>query len=117
MESSGKAGRCHISKATLDHLNDEYEVEPGTPNEFLEEHNVECFFIKVPKESEDEDDENVSVTWQQDIFSEFFRLRLQVENSTLTLKIWALRSEGVKTSFWARITLHMTFNFHDTKRH
>ena len=60
MESSGKAGRCHISKATLDHLNDEYEVEPGTPNEFLEEHNVECFFIKVPKESEDEDDENVS---------------------------------------------------------
>ena len=72
MESSGKAGRCHISKATLDHLNDEYEVEPGTPNEFLEEHNVECFFIKVPKESEDEDDENVSVTWHQDIFSKNF---------------------------------------------
>ena len=70
MESSGKAGRCHISKATLDHLNDEYEVEPGTPNEFLEEHNVECFFIKVPKESEDEDDENVS--FFENFFLPFF---------------------------------------------
>ena len=73
MESSGKAGRCHISKATLDHLNDEYEVEPGTPNEFLEEHNVECFFIKVPKESEDEDDENVSF-FENFFFAIFFKI-------------------------------------------
>ena len=31
----------------------------------------------------------------------------QVENSTLTLKFWALRSKRVKRSFGARITLNM----------
>ena len=41
------AGKCHISKATLDNLNGEYDVEPGTPNEFLNEHKVETFFIKT----------------------------------------------------------------------
>ena len=46
MESSGLAGKCHISEATLLHLNGEYDVEPGTPNEFLQAHNIKTFFIK-----------------------------------------------------------------------
>ena len=46
MESSGMAGKCHISKATFDHLGGEYDVEPGTPNQFLEDHGIETFFIK-----------------------------------------------------------------------
>jgi len=46
MESSGMAGRCHISEATLNHLQGEYEVDPGTPNSFLEEHQVKTYFIK-----------------------------------------------------------------------
>ena len=40
------AGRCHISEATLNHLQGEYEVDPGTPNSFLEEHQVKTYFIK-----------------------------------------------------------------------
>ena len=44
-----------------------------------------------------------------DIFSKiFFCPRWQVENSTLTLKFWALKSKGVNTSFGARITLVIT---------
>ena len=35
--------------------------------------------------------------------------RWQVENSTLTLKFWALRSKRVKRSFGARTTLFMTW--------
>jgi adenylate cyclase 7 len=46
MESAGMAGKCHISEATLNNLNGEYEVEDGTPNEFLDEHNVKTYFIK-----------------------------------------------------------------------
>ena len=35
MESAGAPGKCHISEATLNCLNNAYEVEDGTPNEFL----------------------------------------------------------------------------------
>ena len=41
-------------------------------------------------------------------FEKIFCPRWQVENSTMTLKFWALRSKGVKTSLGARITLVMT---------
>ena len=37
-----------------------------------------------------------------------------MENSTLTLKIWSLRSNGVKTSFRARITLIMAHKWWGT---
>ena len=40
-------------------------------------------------------------------FEKNFCPRWQVENSTMTLKFWALRSKGVKTSLGARITLIM----------
>jgi len=46
MESSGMAGKCHISQATYDHLSYEYDVEPGTPNQFLEDHGIETYFVK-----------------------------------------------------------------------
>ena len=41
-------------------------------------------------------------------FEKVFCPRWQVENSTLTLKFWALRSKRVKRSFRARITLVIT---------
>ena len=41
-------------------------------------------------------------------FEKKFCPRWQVENSTMTLKFWALRSKGVKTSLGARITLVMS---------
>ena len=41
-------------------------------------------------------------------FEKNFCPRWQVENSRMTLKFWALRSKGVKTSLGARITLIMT---------
>ena len=40
-------------------------------------------------------------------FEKLFCPRCLVENSTLTLKIWALKSNGVKSSFGARIALIM----------
>ena len=47
MESAGMAGKCHISESTLLHLNGEYAVEEGTPNDFLKEHKIKTFFIKT----------------------------------------------------------------------
>ena len=38
MEAGGEAGRVHVTQATLDHLRQEYEVEPGmghTRNQYL----------------------------------------------------------------------------------
>ncbi|XP_049854245.1 adenylate cyclase type 8 isoform X4 [Schistocerca gregaria] len=49
MESGGIPGRVHISKATLDCLNNAYEVEPGygeTRDNYLKEQGVETFLIK-----------------------------------------------------------------------
>ena len=42
-------------------------------------------------------------------FGHFFERKNFPDNFMLTLRIWALRSNGVKTSFGARITLFMTF--------
>lgn len=46
--------RIHISKATLDCLNGDYNVEEGhgkERNEFLRKHNIETYLIKQPEES------------------------------------------------------------------
>nr|CAD7601986.1 unnamed protein product [Timema genevievae] len=49
LESGGIPGRVHISKATLECLNDVYEVEPGlgdTRDPYLKDHDVETYLIK-----------------------------------------------------------------------
>ncbi|XP_017516690.1 adenylate cyclase type 8 isoform X3 [Manis javanica] len=54
LESGGIPGRIHISKATLDCLNGDYNVEEGhgkDRNEFLRKHNIETYLIKQPEES------------------------------------------------------------------
>ncbi|XP_065122406.1 adenylate cyclase type 8 isoform X2 [Paramisgurnus dabryanus] len=54
LESGGIPGRIHISKAALDCLNSDYEVEEGhgkDRNDFLRRHNIETFLIKQPEES------------------------------------------------------------------
>ncbi|XP_015210402.2 adenylate cyclase type 8 isoform X2 [Lepisosteus oculatus] len=54
LESGGIPGRIHISKAALDCLNGDYEVEEGhgkERNEFLRKHNIETYLIKQPDES------------------------------------------------------------------
>uniref|UniRef100_A0A4W5KXK2 adenylate cyclase n=1 Tax=Hucho hucho TaxID=62062 RepID=A0A4W5KXK2_9TELE len=48
MEAGGLPGKVHITKATLDSLNGDYEVEPGNGHErnaFLLKHQIETFFI------------------------------------------------------------------------
>ncbi|KAF7690194.1 adenylate cyclase type 1 isoform X1 [Silurus meridionalis] len=48
MEAGGLPGKVHITKATLECLNGDYEVEPGNGHErhaFLSKHAIETFFI------------------------------------------------------------------------
>uniref|UniRef100_A0A672J1C3 adenylate cyclase n=1 Tax=Salarias fasciatus TaxID=181472 RepID=A0A672J1C3_SALFA len=48
MEAGGKAGRIHITNATLQYLNGDYEVEPGfggERNAYLKENNIETFLV------------------------------------------------------------------------
>uniref|UniRef100_A0A8C5NBH6 adenylate cyclase n=1 Tax=Gouania willdenowi TaxID=441366 RepID=A0A8C5NBH6_GOUWI len=48
MEAGGRAGRIHITKATLQYLNGDYEVEPGfggERNAYLKENNIETFLV------------------------------------------------------------------------
>ncbi|XP_045909829.1 adenylate cyclase type 5 isoform X1 [Micropterus dolomieu] len=48
MEAGGKAGRIHITKATLNYLNGDYDVEQGTGgdrNAYLKKHNIETYLI------------------------------------------------------------------------
>ncbi|KAJ8397017.1 hypothetical protein AAFF_G00010710 [Aldrovandia affinis] len=48
MEAGGKAGRIHITKATLQYLNGDYEVEPGfggDRNAYLKENSIETFLV------------------------------------------------------------------------
>lgn len=49
-----RSRRIHISKAALDCLNGDYEVEEGhgkDRNDFLRRHNIETYLIKQPEES------------------------------------------------------------------
>ncbi|KAF6117259.1 adenylate cyclase 6 [Phyllostomus discolor] len=48
MEAGGRAGRIHITRATLQYLNGDYEVEPGhggERNAYLKEQHIETFLI------------------------------------------------------------------------
>ncbi|XP_044141015.1 LOW QUALITY PROTEIN: adenylate cyclase type 6 [Bufo gargarizans] len=48
MEAGGKAGRIHITSATLNYLNGDYEVEPGhggERNAYLKEHDIKTFLV------------------------------------------------------------------------
>ncbi|XP_052003824.1 adenylate cyclase type 5-like isoform X1 [Xyrauchen texanus] len=48
MEAGGKAGLIHITKATLNYLNGDYDVEPGFGGErniYLKKHNIETYLI------------------------------------------------------------------------
>uniref|UniRef100_A0A3Q3MY03 Adenylate cyclase type 5 n=1 Tax=Mastacembelus armatus TaxID=205130 RepID=A0A3Q3MY03_9TELE len=48
MEAGGKAGRIHITKATLNYLNGDYDVEPGAGGErnaYLKKNNIETYLI------------------------------------------------------------------------
>ncbi|XDV46085.1 hypothetical protein PO909_014039, partial [Leuciscus waleckii] len=48
MEAGGQAGRIHITKATLQYLNGDYEVEPGyggERNAYLNKNNIETFLV------------------------------------------------------------------------
>ncbi|KAG7276426.1 LOW QUALITY PROTEIN: hypothetical protein CRUP_007486 [Coryphaenoides rupestris] len=48
MEAGGQAGRIHITKATLNYLNGDYDVEAGTGGErdpYLKKHNIETYLI------------------------------------------------------------------------
>ncbi|KAK7499413.1 hypothetical protein BaRGS_00009388, partial [Batillaria attramentaria] len=50
MEAGGIPGRVHITRATLEHLHGDYELEAGNGgdrNAFLKHHNVETFLIKA----------------------------------------------------------------------
>ncbi|GFO36851.1 adenylate cyclase, partial [Plakobranchus ocellatus] len=50
MESGGIAGRVHITRATLDQLHGQYDVEPGNGGErdaYIQKLGVETFFIKT----------------------------------------------------------------------
>ncbi|XP_068458170.1 adenylate cyclase type 5 [Clinocottus analis] len=48
MEAGGQAGRIHITKATLNYLNGDYDVEDGAGGErnaYLKTHNIETYLI------------------------------------------------------------------------
>ncbi|KAM6986299.1 adenylate cyclase type 5 [Aplochiton taeniatus] len=48
MEAGGAAGRIHITKATLNYLNGDYDVEPGAGEErnvYLKKHSIETYLI------------------------------------------------------------------------
>ncbi|XP_023240199.1 adenylate cyclase type 2-like, partial [Centruroides sculpturatus] len=58
MESGGVPGRVHITKATLEQLDDRFEIEPGEGHlrdQYLSDHQIETYLIVPPKEDEDKE--------------------------------------------------------------
>lgn len=57
MESGGVPGKVHITGATLQHLDDQFQVEEGngqTRDQYLSEHQVETYLIIPPKDKDNE---------------------------------------------------------------
>ncbi|XP_064103629.1 adenylate cyclase type 2-like [Macrobrachium nipponense] len=57
MESGGVPGRVHVTRATLNQLDDRFHVEPGEGHlrdQYLADHKVETFLIVAPKQDENE---------------------------------------------------------------
>ncbi|XP_064798735.1 adenylate cyclase type 8 isoform X1 [Oncorhynchus masou masou] len=84
LESGGIPGRIHISKASLDCLNGDYEVEEGhgkDRNEFLRRHNIETYLIKQPEES--------LLTLPEDIMKEATSTDRRVSSATFNQGSWS----------------------------
>ncbi|XP_035656490.1 adenylate cyclase type 8 isoform X1 [Oncorhynchus keta] len=84
LESGGIPGRIHISKASLDCLNGDYEVEEGhgkDRNEFLRRHNIETYLIKQPEES--------LLTLPEDIMKEASSSDRRVSSATFNQGSWS----------------------------
>ncbi|XP_063696616.1 adenylate cyclase type 2 isoform X2 [Culicoides brevitarsis] len=63
MESGGLPGRVHITKATLNHLGQKFNVEPGngsSRNSYLEDHKIETFLIIPPKAKASESPQQIN---------------------------------------------------------
>lgn len=76
--------RIHISKASLDCLNGDYEVEEGhgkDRNEFLRRHNIETYLIKQPEES--------LLTLPEDIMKEATSTDRRVSSATFNQGSWS----------------------------
>ncbi|XP_068215404.1 adenylate cyclase type 2-like isoform X2 [Palaemon carinicauda] len=57
MESGGVPGRVHVTRATLNQLDDRFHVEPGEGHlreQYLADHKVETFLIVAPKQDEND---------------------------------------------------------------
>uniref|UniRef100_A0A8D0C0E8 Adenylate cyclase type 5 n=1 Tax=Salvator merianae TaxID=96440 RepID=A0A8D0C0E8_SALMN len=97
MEAGGKAGRIHITKATLNYLNGDYEVElgfGGERNAYLKEHSIETFLIvrcSQKRGFEDPKDKNIQESMNpEDEVDEFLGRAIDARS------IDRLRSEHVR---------------------
>uniref|UniRef100_A0A674BN43 Adenylate cyclase type 8 n=1 Tax=Salmo trutta TaxID=8032 RepID=A0A674BN43_SALTR len=109
LESGGIPGRIHISKASLDCLNGDYEVEEGhgkDRNEFLRRHNIETYLIKQPEES--------LLTLPEDIMKEATSTDRRVSSATFNQGSWSpeLPFDNIvgKQNLWCDFDKSSTFS-------
>ncbi|XP_023833625.1 adenylate cyclase type 8 isoform X2 [Salvelinus sp. IW2-2015] len=109
LESGGIPGRIHISKASLDCLNGDYEVEEGhgkDRNEFLRRHNIETYLIKQPEES--------LLTLPEDIMKEATSTDRRVSSTTFNQGSWSpeLPFDNIvgKQNLWCDFDKSSTFS-------